>query len=158
MRPPTSQWSGPVPQYNHQDQPTDHGHPGDHSAMRLFPGQLPPGNGSLVIFKAFDRYAEAASVNERSAQSQQPTIPAIWVDSDLIGDDELDSRMPASQRVLGELHRVQRCMARLSLKLRACRSSASTLSDVVMGQLEPELPGRLEALSAVLIQTLRVEQ
>ncbi|KAJ5546952.1 hypothetical protein N7494_004537 [Penicillium frequentans] len=113
---------------------------------------------SLIIFKSFDRYAAAASAKKRQAQSQRLTLSSVGVDGDFMGEDDLDSHMAAAQRVLGELHRVQQCMARLSPRLQACGSTASALSDVVMGQLEPELQRRLGILSMSTIQTLRTEQ
>ncbi|KAJ5769694.1 hypothetical protein N7520_004253 [Penicillium odoratum] len=111
---------------------------------------------SLVIFKCFDLYA-AAAANERLAQAQRPPPASIRIDGNLIENDELDSRMAAAQRVLGELHRVQQCIARLSPKLQACGDTASALSEGLLGHLEPELRRRLGTLSMGLIQTLRAE-
>ncbi|KAF7593894.1 hypothetical protein BBP40_010596 [Aspergillus hancockii] len=114
---------------------------------------------SLVVFKSLDRYAAAASpAGEPFSLSRRPPLPSLGVESEPHDDAELDSCMVAAQRVLGELHRVQRCMARLSPRLQACGSTAAAVSKVVMGQLEPELRGRLGRLSASLIETLRVEQ
>ncbi|THC94247.1 hypothetical protein EYZ11_006298 [Aspergillus tanneri] len=64
---------------------------------------------SLVIFKSLDRYAAAASPAREPFSSRGSTLRSLGVESEPIDDAELDSCMVAAHRVLGELHRVQRC-------------------------------------------------
>lgn len=117
---------------------------------------------SLIVFKVLDSYGTAASAPE----AQEPDI-------DMMEDDEL---FLAAQRVLGELHRVQRLVNQLSINIKrhtatkpeekkletltSCgqeRESEVALpfSPVMLSQLETEMRQRLKCLSLGMAAHLR---
>lgn len=149
---------------------------------------------SLIVFKVLDWYTAAAypagpdtshshththphSHSHSQAQTHVSTasrIPTVVAG----GDAEEDFGLIAAQLVLGQLHRVQRFITQLALKLKghggqqqqqqqqharaasmACHGAAdktgSPSSTTMLDQLEPELSRRLSTLSRAIINMLR---
>ncbi|KAG2416267.1 hypothetical protein HFD88_007460 [Aspergillus terreus] len=120
---------------------------------------------ALIIFKALDRYAMAVS------------RPVIAADGDELRTESeavvggaaavTDSRLSAAQRVLGELHRVQRVLNQLSQRsvalpasdrLLPSKNASSAVSTIVMDHLERELRKQLGTLSSEIIKMLQLAE
>lgn len=114
---------------------------------------------ALIVFKALDRYATAA------------TAPVLAVDRDeRQAEGEVavaaDGGRSAAQRVLSELHRVQRVVNQLSQRATAPTrtpqlpgpNASSAVSTIVMDHLERELRTQLSNLSSEIIQMLQLAE
>ncbi|KAJ5698553.1 hypothetical protein N7462_000558 [Penicillium macrosclerotiorum] len=138
----------------------------------------------LIIFKVLERYATAATVSNQSPTTNDPSDlfsrvseTGTWIPSptDQRGTSAApELRITAAQRVLGELHRVQRALNQLSPALRTSKArqmsslvdalciprnhSFSVFPNIVMDELEQELRKRLGTLSLEIINALRLEE
>jgi hypothetical protein len=117
---------------------------------------------SLIVFKILDSYSAAAAISE----VEEP-------DADATEDDVL---YMAAQRILGELHRVQRLVKQLSINIKRHTATESQLdipetviscgqerrseialpfSTVMLSQLEEDMRKRLKSLSTGMAAHLR---
>jgi hypothetical protein len=119
---------------------------------------------SLIVFKILDSYSAAAIISE----VEEPDA-----DADATEDDVL---YMAAQRILGELHRVQRLVKQLSINIKRHTATESQLdipetviscgqerkseialpfSTVMLSQLEEDMRKRLKSLSTGMAAHLR---
>ncbi|GFF39942.1 aflatoxin biosynthesis regulatory protein [Aspergillus lentulus] len=109
---------------------------------------------ALIVCKILDRYA-AAAIPEKK-QNRDPSC-------------RLDESPVAGQRVLGELHCIQRVVNQLGPRLKSYGAQGASLGHLYHGtdaplsvgvgdQLEPELHKRLSKLSSEIISHLREAQ
>lgn len=135
---------------------------------------------SLIIFKVLGWYAAAARQTPSVGDGNDSHSEQVILGSPVVGSYRLDgedlTRM-AAQLVLSELHRVQRLVNQLSTKLKmqtaknggmvntpissasenADSETTSSLSAVMLDQLEVDLRKRLRTLSLEIVEGLRRE-
>ena len=133
---------------------------------------------SLIVFKLLNWYAAAArpkpssgsdQTNQQSTNSEQVVRDPARVGSYCLEGE--DSARMAAQLVLGELHRVQQLVNKLSTKLRTQEAkdgrkpdvgdqstdneSVLPLSKTMMDQLGNDLKRRLKSISLEIVEVLR---